>query len=73
MSTLTQNQEYQDLPDLVRQYLFYITTIKNRSPRTASAYAIDLRNFFKFYKVYKKLTADNINFENIRIDDIDID
>ena len=72
MSTLTQSQEYQDLPDLVRQYLFYITTIKNRSPRTASAYAIDLRNFFKFYKVYKKLTADNVDFENIQIDDIDI-
>lgn len=74
LSTLSQNSEYQDLPELVRQYLFYITTIKNRSQRTASAYAVDLRNFFKFYKLYKMPTKNNdINFENIKIDDIDID
>lgn len=74
MSTLTQNNEYQDLPELVRQYLFYITTIKNRSPRTASAYAVDLRNFFKFYKLYKTPKKNNdIDFEHIKIDDIDID
>ena len=74
MSTLTQNNEYQDLPELVRQYLFYITTIKNRSSRTASAYAVDLRNFFKFYKMYKTTTKNNnVDFEHIKIDDIDID
>lgn len=74
MSTLTQNNEYQDLPELVRQYLFYITTIKNRSSRTASAYAVDLRNFFKFYKMYKTTTKNNnVDFEHIKIDNIDID
>lgn len=71
MSTST--QEYENLPKLVRQYLSYITTIKNRSLRTAAAYAVDLQNFFRFYKLYKKIADSNTELKNIKIDDINID
>ena len=65
--------EYENLPKLVRQYLSYITTIKNRSLRTAAAYAVDLQNFFRFYKLYKKIADSNTELKNIKIDDINID
>ena len=44
-----------ELPELVKQYLLYITTIKNRSIKTAKAYEVDLINFFRFYKFNKQL------------------
>ena len=66
------SQEYENLPKLVRQYLSYITTIKNRSLRTADAYAVDLQNFFRFYKLYKKIADSKTAFKDIKIDDIDI-
>lgn len=61
-----------ELPELVQRYLIYITTIKNRSQRTADAYAIDLRNFFRFYKLNKNLVKKDMEFSNINISDIDI-
>lgn len=65
--------KYEGLPKLVIKYLLYLTTIKNRSKRTANAYAIDLRNFFRFYKLKTKSTNPNTNFSDIKIDDIDLD
>ena len=62
-----------DLPDLVRQYLFYILTVKNRSKRTAEAYEIDLRNFFRFYKLNRGLVDENLEFFNIAISDITLE
>ncbi len=66
-------KKYYDLPELVRQYLYYLITIKNRSKRTADAYAIDLRNFFRFYKIHKSLVNDDAEFSSILINDIEID
>ena len=63
---------YKELPELVQQYLSYITTIKNRSQKTAEAYAVDLRNFFKFYKLNKNFIEKDTKFLNIKISDIDI-
>ena len=60
------------LPELVKQYLCYITTIKNRSTKTAEAYAIDLRNFFKFYKYKKRAKYKNLPLCAIKISDIKI-
>lgn len=65
--------KYDNLPELVKQYLCYITTIKNHSPKTANAYATDLRNFFKFFKIHKKLVDKKTNFKQIDISDINIE
>ena len=62
-----------ELPELVKQYLLYITTIKNRSIKTAKAYEVDLINFFRFYKFNKQLVKKDIDFSKIVISDIDID
>ncbi len=62
-----------ELPDLVKQYLCYITTIKNRSVRTAQAYSMDLCNFFKFYKLHKGIVRKNVGFSRVKVSDVDID
>lgn len=64
--------KYDDLPELVKRYLLHLTTIKNRSQKTANAYAVDLKNFFKFYKLSKKLVDSKSNFSEIKINDIDL-
>lgn len=66
------SENYNNLPELVKRYLLYLTTVKNRSQKTANAYAIDLRSFFKFYKLNKKLVNIKLNFSEIKINDIDL-
>lgn len=42
------------LPQSVKNYLFYLLTIKGRSEETVNGYATDLKGFFKFMSYYKK-------------------
>ncbi len=65
--------EQSNLPELVKQYLYYITTIKNRTIKTAKAYAVDLRSFFKFYKLHKKMVPIEVEFKNIKVNDVGIE
>ena len=67
------NQSYSDCPDIIREYLFYAETIKNQSPRTIQGYYIDLRTFFRYIKLKRNLVESNIQFNDIRIDDITIE
>lgn len=45
------------LPKLVREYCMSKLVIENRSPRTVSEYAVDLRTFFKYMRVYKEMLS----------------
>lgn len=47
-------------------------TIKGRSIHTVDGYYIDLRTFFRFIKLHKKIVSSDILFENISIQDVDI-
>lgn len=60
-----------EAPDIIKEYLFYLQTIKGRSERTVDEYFLDLRTFFRFLKVKRKLT--DAPFEEIKIDDIDLE
>ncbi len=60
-------QNFSDCPDFLREFLFYMLTIKGRSPRTVEAYHIDLRGFLRYIKSSK----DNTPFENLQ--DINIE
>ena len=59
-------------PQIIKDFLTYITTIKGKSPRTASEYYLDLRMFFRFLKQQRGL-ANNTYLDDISITDIDID
>ena len=58
---------------ILKDYLSYQGTVRQKSKKTVDEYFLDLRTFFRFLKVYRKTVPAETEFENIRIDDIDID
>jgi site-specific recombinase XerD len=64
---------FQEAPPIIREFLGYIGTIKGKSPKTVSEYYLDLRTFFRYIKLKRGLVPKDIEFEQIKIDDIDLD
>ena len=62
---------YNTLPPVLRDYLFYIDGIANKSKLTVQEYYTDLRTFFRYMKIQRGL-AETDEFENISIDDVDL-
>ncbi len=62
-----------DLPVILRDYIIYLQTIKSRSNATVNEYFSDLRTFFRFLKLKRHIIDSDIDFEQISINDIDID
>ena len=56
---------------ILKEYLFYQQTIRQKSPKTIDEYFLDLRTFFRFLKVSRGLAAD-ADFEDISIADIEL-
>ena len=46
-------EKYADAPKPLRDFLFYMLTIRGRSPRTVDAYYTDLRTFLRYIKARK--------------------
>lgn len=59
--------------DIIKDYLYYMQTIKGRSPLTVDEYFNDLRTFFRFIKNRKGLVADSVEFSEIKVDDVGLD
>lgn len=67
-------KNYKDgAPPLVRDYLIHLRVIKAKSEKTIEEYFIDIRTFFRFLKVHRGLVSNNVPFEEIPIDDVDLD
>ncbi len=64
-------QKYDDIPQIVRDFLMYIQVVRGESKITGEDYYFDLRTFFKFMKM-RKLNISDTSFEKIDITDIDI-
>ncbi len=62
---------FDDCPQLLRNYLFYMLTIKGRSEKTVYEYYLDLRYFLRFVK--NKKSHSKADFDVIDITDIDKD
>ncbi len=58
---------------VVKDYLFYLQTVKEKSPKTVNEYFIDLRTFFRFIKYQRKLVSADVPMNEIKVDDVDID
>lgn len=67
------DSNYSNCPTIIKDFLFYMQTIKGRSNNTVNGYYIDLRTFFRFINQYKNITDNNIDFNEIEIDNINID
>ncbi len=62
-----------DCPNLLRDFLFYMETVRGRSTRTVEAYYIDLRTFLRYIKAVKLMDITPHNdeeFHNIAIGSI---
>ena len=66
-------EEIYDLPPLVISYLNYIGGTLNKSQLTVLEYGSDLRMFFRFVKLKRKLVADDTEFSSIDVSDVDRD
>lgn len=62
-----------EAPQVIKDYLYYLQTIRNKSQKTVDEYYIDLRTFFRFIKQQRGLVNNDIQFDEIKIDDVDID
>lgn len=67
------NQKYSDCPQVLRDFLFYMLTIRGRSSKTVDAYYIDLRTFLRYIKFIKTDRVEPVEFTDIPIDDITIE
>ena len=64
--------DYRDeSPEIIREFLFYHETVKTHSKKTIDEYFLDLRTFFRFIKVHKKIVSKDKTFETISIMDVD--
>ena len=61
------------LPPLVISYLNYLSGTLNKSRLTVLEYGSDLRLFFRFLKINKKLVSADTDIENIDVSDLDTD
>ena len=58
---------------ILKEYLFYQQTIRQKSVKTIDEYFLDLRTFFRFMKIHRGQLPSDTDFELIRIDDVDLD
>lgn len=62
-----------DSSPVIRDYLLYMQTIKGKSPKTVDEYYSDIRTFFRFIKVSRGIVSASTPFEEIKVDDVDLD
>ena len=62
-----------DAPPLLRDFLVYHETIQGHSRRTVDEYFLDLRNFFRFLKLDRRLVPKDTPLDDIFIDDVTIE
>jgi len=60
-----------EMPDLLRDFLNYLQTIKGKSINTVKVYFYDLRVFFRFLKIHRNIVDKNVEFDEISIMDVD--
>jgi integrase/recombinase XerD len=61
-----------EMPLILRDFLNYLQTIKGKSFNTITVYFYDLRVFFRFLKLHRKLADSKAEFDKIEINDVDI-
>ena len=62
-----------EAPQIIKDYLFYMQTVKGKSQKTVDEYYIDLRTFFRYIKLRRGLVPEDSDFESISISDVDLE
>ena len=64
---------FRDCPEPMRDFLSYLLTIRNLSPRTVDGYYIDLRTIFRFLRQYRNGQPDANTLADVVIQDIPVE
>jgi site-specific recombinase XerD len=67
------NDSLDEAPEIIKEFLGYIGTVKGRSPKTVEEYYLDLRTFFRYIKKKRSLVPKDCDFESIDISDVNLD
>ena len=59
-----------EAPPILREFLAYHETIQGHSRKTVDEYFMDLRNFFRYLKIEKRLVPRTTELEDISIEDL---
>lgn len=62
---------WDDCPPLLKDYLFYMSTVTGRSEKTTYEYHLDIRMFLRYIKRNRGLVSKEVLFDEIPIKDID--
>lgn len=73
MDNKKKNDLINEAPDIIREFLIYMRTIKGKSLNTVAEYYLDLRTFFRYIKKSRKLVDEDVEFNKIPIDDVNLD
>lgn len=65
--------ELDDIPEILRDFLEYHSTVKGHSDKTVVAYYTDLKILLRYLKRRRRLVSADIPFNEIDITDVDID
>ena len=63
---------WQGASPILREYLTYMETIMGRSHKTVNEYFLDLRTFLRFMLQKRKLVSQDVSFDNISIESVDL-
>ena len=64
--------DFSDAPAFLKEFLYYMQTIKGLSPRTVEAYYIDLNLFLKYIYQKKNNCIDNETIHSVNISNFDL-
>ncbi len=64
--------DYDQLPQTLKDFLFYLETVLGKSKSTTYEYLLDLENFFRYMKLIKHQLPKNTKLHDIAIHDIEI-
>lgn len=63
----------EEAPEVLKQFVGYMQTVKGKSEKTAEEYYLDLRTFFRYLKLKRGLVPADTPFTKIQIQDVDVD
>ena len=68
----TMQNIWENSPEILKNFLLYMQTVKNKSEKTVDEYFLDLRTFFRFMLVFKNRADSELEFEKIGKETVDL-
>ena len=64
---------FDEAPQIIKEYLLYMSVVKEKSKGTVNEYYLDIRSFFRFLKKFRGMCDKDTKLSDISISDIDLE